>query len=111
MRVTSSILRCRLLAGQFATAKHSTPKNVRHIHPAHGPSGRLVDLVAKTSSARSDLMREAASLPDVFLNKRQLCDLELLLNGGFSPLTGFMNRKTYDRCETLLLFVILFVHK
>jgi sulfate adenylyltransferase len=35
---------------------------------------------------------------DVILNKRQLCDLELLLNGGFAPLEGFMNEKDYRSC-------------
>lgn len=30
------------------------------------------------------------------LTGRQLCDLELLLNGGFSPLTGFMTQREYD---------------
>ena len=29
--------------------------------------------------------------------QRQLCDLELIMNGGFSPLEGFMIRKDYDR--------------
>ncbi len=29
------------------------------------------------------------------LTKRQLCDLELILNDGFAPLTGFMNRGDY----------------
>ena len=27
---------------------------------------------------------------------RQLCDLELLLSGGFSPLRGFMNKADYE---------------
>jgi len=27
---------------------------------------------------------------------RQLCDVELLMNGGFSPLTGFMDETTYN---------------
>ncbi len=31
------------------------------------------------------------------LTTRQLCDLELLLSGGFSPLQGFMSRADYDR--------------
>lgn len=31
------------------------------------------------------------------LNQRQLCDLELILNDGFSPLNGFMNRADYER--------------
>lgn len=31
----------------------------------------------------------------ITLNQRQLCDLELLLNGGFAPLTGFMTQADY----------------
>jgi len=27
---------------------------------------------------------------------RQICDLELILNGGFSPLKGFLNKNDYD---------------
>jgi sulfate adenylyltransferase len=38
----------------------------------------------------------ALSLPSYTLNQRQLCDLELLLNGGFAPLTGFMNQADYE---------------
>lgn len=34
------------------------------------------------------------------LSKRQLCDLELLLNGAFNPLEGFMNEKDYKSCLT-----------
>jgi len=34
-------------------------------------------------------------LPKIFLTNRQLCDLELILNGGFSPLLGFLNEKDY----------------
>lgn len=30
------------------------------------------------------------------LTDRQLCDTELIINGGFSPLTGFMNPDVYD---------------
>jgi sulfate adenylyltransferase len=30
------------------------------------------------------------------LTIRQLCDLELIVNGGFSPLKGFMARTDYD---------------
>lgn len=34
--------------------------------------------------------------PSWDLTPRQLCDLELLLNGGFSPLAGFMTKDDYD---------------
>ena len=30
------------------------------------------------------------------LADRQICDLELLLNGGFSPLQGFLNKQDYE---------------
>lgn len=33
----------------------------------------------------------------LILTQRQLCDLELIMNGGFSPLNTFMNRKDYER--------------
>mgnify|MGYP001098806291 CR=1 FL=1 len=32
----------------------------------------------------------------IVLDKRQLCDLELILNGGFNPLKGFMNKKDFN---------------
>lgn len=35
------------------------------------------------------------NLPSITLTNRQLCDLELLLNGGFAPLTGFLNETDY----------------
>ena len=38
------------------------------------------------------------------LSDRQLCDIEMILNGGFSPLDGFMNRKDYNSvCEKMRL--------
>ena len=40
---------------------------------------------------------ESDSLPDIALTERHLCDLELIVNGGFSPLEGFMNQKDYTR--------------
>src|SRR3990167_7517888 len=45
--------------------------------------------------AISELKQRALSLPSLTLTERQLCDLELLLNGGFFPLTGFMDEKNY----------------
>jgi sulfate adenylyltransferase len=34
------------------------------------------------------------------LNQRQLCDLELIMNGGFFPLTGFMDQNNYKSVIT-----------
>lgn len=36
------------------------------------------------------------TLPSLTLTQRQVCDLELILNGGFHPLTGFMCQADYD---------------
>jgi sulfate adenylyltransferase len=43
------------------------------------------------------LKEEALGYPSVHLNKRQLCDLELLLNRAFYPLTGYLGRQDYER--------------
>ena len=59
----------------------------------HG--GTLIDLLVDEEKAA--LLKDIAmSLPDVTLNDRQLCDLELLATGAFSPLTGFMTRTDYE---------------
>ena len=42
------------------------------------------------------LKKEAVKLSSLTLNERQLCDLELILNGGFSPLKSFLNKKDYN---------------
>lgn len=52
----------------------------------HG--GILKDLLARDAPRSEDLRREAETLPAIVLTERQLCDLELIINGGFSPLEG-----------------------
>ena len=42
------------------------------------------------------LKGRSADLPSVTLSQRQLCDLELMMNGGFTPLGGFMDRESYE---------------
>ncbi|KIP04221.1 hypothetical protein PHLGIDRAFT_109892 [Phlebiopsis gigantea 11061_1 CR5-6] len=59
----------------------------------HG--GLLKDLIARDEHIHENLKAEARSLPDIVLTERQLCDLELITNGGFSPLEGFMNEADY----------------
>lgn len=60
----------------------------------HG--GRLVDLLVPAAE-RAALKAEAAHLPAWDLTPRQLCDLELLINGAFSPLEGFMGSADHAR--------------
>lgn len=46
---------------------------------------------------RAEVLRQQAlDLLAIDLNERQLFDLELLLNRGFYPLTGFMDRAAYE---------------
>ncbi|MEM9199429.1 MAG: adenylyltransferase, partial [Pseudomonadota bacterium] len=50
--------------------------------------------VSYDSAAKLKL--EAAELPSWDLTPRQVCDLELLMNGGFNPLKGFLSRADYE---------------
>lgn len=55
-------------------------------NPPHG--GELKDLLARDAPRHAELSAEAETLPALVLSERQLCDLELILSGGFSPLEG-----------------------
>lgn len=67
----------------------------------HG--GTLVNLLADAERS-AGLTDEAAGLPAWTLTPRQLCDVELLLTGGFSPLDGFMSRSDYEGvCQDMRL--------
>ena len=49
------------------------------------------------SEGRAEELKKASlGFRSVTLTKRQICDLELLLNGGFTPLRGFMKKAEYD---------------
>lgn len=52
----------------------------------HG--GVLKDLLARDAPRHNELAGEAEDLPAIILTERQLCDLELIISGGFSPLEG-----------------------
>ncbi|MFL6273162.1 MAG: sulfate adenylyltransferase, partial [Actinomycetes bacterium] len=60
--------------------------------PPHG--GTLVDLVASPNDA-ANLSAEAANLPKLVVNERELSDLEMLAVGALSPLTGFQGEDDY----------------
>jgi sulfate adenylyltransferase len=80
--------------------KHLTIQ-ASHLIPPHG--GDLVELVASAERS-AELKAHSREWPSWDLTARQLCDLELLLSGGFSPLRGFMKRADYERvCHNMHL--------
>ena len=64
---------------------------------AHG--GKLLDLIV-SHERRQELEHEARDMPAITLSRAALADLELLINGGFSPLCGFMNQSNYEQVLT-----------
>ncbi len=55
----------------------------------------IPELYVSYDSAQK-LKTEAASLTSHDLTARQICDLELLMNGGFYPLKGFLGQADYE---------------
>lgn len=60
-------------------------------------TGTIADGLYVNSAETSQIKAAAKNYPTWDLTPRQLCDLELLLSGGFAPLRGFLNRADYDR--------------
>ena len=58
----------------------------------HAP---IPELYVSYESAQK-LKVEAGNLPSWDLTARQICDLELLMSGGFHPLKGFMSEPDYN---------------
>ena len=44
--------------------------------------------------------KDASKYKSLVLRDRQICDLEMILNGGFSPLNGFLNKEDYENVLT-----------
>ena len=64
--------------------------------PYHGPAGVASGGLLEGAARRELLaLANAPGVPSWTLTARQSCDVELLLNGGFSPLQGFMEEGTY----------------
>ena len=71
----------------------NTTDKSSHLITPHG--GELINLVLDPQAA-AELKTQSKEFPSWDLTARQICDAELLLNGGFSPLTGFMNKADYE---------------
>jgi len=63
------------------------------LKPAHGGDLKNLYLGAEEVAAEKERSRNLDSWD---LTPRQLCDVELILNGGFSPLEGFLGRADYE---------------
>ncbi len=63
----------------------------------HGGELKNLYLPAAEADAEKQAAREFASWD---LTERQLCDIELLLNGAFSPLEGFLDKEDYEGVVT-----------
>ena len=57
--------------------------------------GKLINLLLNEADAER-VKKESESYPAITLSQRQTCDLELLVTGALSPLTGFMNQQEYE---------------
>ncbi len=59
------------------------------------PHGGVLVRNIVEEAERAELLAQAHELPQIVLNSRQLADLEMLANGAYSPLTGFVTRDDY----------------
>ena len=75
--------------------------STNHLIAPHG--GELIQLQVPAERA-AELKLQSKDWPSWDLTARQLCDLELLMSGGFSPLRGFLNRADYEGvCQNMRL--------
>jgi sulfate adenylyltransferase len=72
-----------------------------HLIPPHG--GTLANPIVNEERA-GEFVELSRDWPSWDLTPRQLCDLELLLNGAFSPLRGFLTREDHESvCQSMRL--------
>ena len=59
--------------------------------------GELISALVDSERAEA-LKTESIDFASITLSLRQLCDLELMANGGFSPVRGFLDEKDTGVC-------------
>lgn len=87
-------------AGRFVRyASTECGLHTRATKPGAPHGGELVNLLVSSDAERDAILARAAdpaAPKPIQLNERQLCDVELLASGAFTPLRGFMNEDEYD---------------
>jgi sulfate adenylyltransferase len=86
-------MQCSLTLTLTTTQLFSFGDTTMALNTPHG--GILINLIPSKEQINI-LKQQTLQMKSWDLTERQVCDLELLLNGGFSPLTGFMNKTDYD---------------
>lgn len=71
--------------------KPANMRNLQMVNTPHG--GKLINTMVTDPHKQAELMSSCHM--EVDLDERQICDVELLMQGGFSPLSGYMDEADY----------------
>eukprot|EP00002_Diphylleia_rotans_P028130 TRINITY_DN5675_c0_g1_i1.p1 TRINITY_DN5675_c0_g1~~TRINITY_DN5675_c0_g1_i1.p1 ORF type:complete len:572 (+),score=122.30 TRINITY_DN5675_c0_g1_i1:56-1771(+) len=80
----------RIVSGSVA------PSQTFHSMKSFSSSSAASDDLLEKGDSLVQLKKRALELPSLTLTPKQLCDIELILNGAFAPLDGFMTQATYS---------------
>ncbi|OED48250.1 bifunctional sulfate adenylyltransferase/adenylylsulfate kinase [Leisingera sp. S232] len=83
------------LHAELTGSASGLPPLKHRTNPMQSNLAPIPELYVSYESAQK-LKVEAADLVSWDLTPRQICDLELLMNGGFNPLKGFLSQADYD---------------
>ena len=64
-----------------------------HLIAPHGPSGSGLKNLIVDESRATELKKQSRDWPSWDLTPRQICDLEMLMSGAFSPLTRYRTNR------------------